>query len=149
LEVFDLRNGMRAYLDTWDRYTPWPETKLEGMALFKPDDDLATRVAKVPPMVGRKYVLMHGIVFAPLLNVSRTLKRLSSAEKRSQQEELDLVNSAYASLALHLWWQSHGWYYSPAVEYFWREYHHLGDTRIITKRVAEMYRGECRQGAGW
>jgi hypothetical protein len=26
---------------------------------------LATRVAKVPPMVGRKYVLMHGIVFAP------------------------------------------------------------------------------------
>jgi len=149
LEVFDLRNGMRAYLDTWDRHTPWPETKLEGMALFKPDDDLATRVAKVPPMVGRKYVLMHGIVFAPLLNVSRTLKRISSAEKRSQQEELDLVNSAYASLALHLWWQSHGWYYSPAVEYFWREYHHLGDTRIITKRVAEMYRGECRQGAGW
>jgi hypothetical protein len=145
MEIFDIRNRGAAYLKAWDDYTPWPEVKLEECCTYDDGDDLFTRVIKTPPMVGRKLVMIQGRVFAPLLNVSRTLVGLSSAVTRTREEEVELVNSAFASLALQIWWQSQGWYYSPAIDYLWREYRRIGNPRTVTERVSKIYRNEFRQ----
>jgi hypothetical protein len=147
MTLLDIRNGGKEYIAAWDKYTPWPETKLEAIAVFEPHMDLFDRVWHAPPMVGRRHVMVNGIVFTPLVNVSRTLIKLSTAENRTVEQERDLVNSAFATLALHLWWQANGWFYSPAIAYLWREYRHVGDPRIVTDLVTGFYRQEYRQHA--
>jgi len=122
--MFDLRNGGEAYLRVWREELPW-EVKIEGLALFHGGID--ERCQQCPPMISRGFVHMFGLVFEPLYNISRVLKRLSANENRERGLEKALVESAKSTLALQIVWQSRGWFFSPALQYFLREYAQSGN----------------------
>jgi len=100
-------------------------------------------------MVSRRFIVVDGILFEPLYNISRTLKRLSCNEERSPEMEAALVHSAFATLALQVYWQHRQYhtYYSPAVAYLIREYGTPSLLQESRGRAAEMYRTATRRQA--
>jgi len=85
---------------------------------------------------------MDGILWEPLVNISRTLKRLSCAEQREGQDGLEetLIVSAFSSLSLPVYWQTRKFsqYYSPAIEYLVREYATEGILAAVRQRVHDL-----------
>lgn len=146
-EVFDMRNEAKGYLDVWASELPW-EVKLEGLVVFSEHHNLEERALMCPPMVSRRFLLMQGILWEPLVNISRALKRLSCAERRTPELEQALVQSAATTLALQIFWQLQGWYFSPALHYFLREYGDELDLGPMYGRVASLYENLPRQLGG-
>jgi hypothetical protein len=141
-DAFDLGNQGAAYLRCWATHLPW-EVKLEGAAVYTTQMLLAERALATPPMVSRRYLIMGGVLWEPLYNISRTLKRLASCEDRAPQDEMALIDSAASTLALQIFWQLQGWYFSPAVHFLLREF--PIDIETSYRRVANLYREESRQ----
>jgi hypothetical protein len=54
-----------------------------------------------------------------------------------------LIDSAASTLALQIFWQLQGWYFSPAVHFLLREF--PIDIETSYRRVANLYREESRQ----
>lgn len=143
-EVLDLAHDGAAYLQVWAEELPW-EVKLEGMAVYQPTDDLATRAFKTPPMVSRRLLVMDGLLFEPLTNVSRCLKRLMCCERREHEVEFALVSSAYSSLCLHVYWFHRGLLRCPPLEMLLREFHGWVDMSWVFALASDYYRQGCRQ----
>jgi hypothetical protein len=116
VDVLDLRNDGCAILQVWRDHLPW-EVKVEGCVLFGPSMDLVTRMNAYPPLISRKLVVVDGLLWSPLYNHSRTVRRLVHDDNRNQEEEEELRTSAYATLSLAVYWHIKGKAYSPAIEW--------------------------------
>jgi hypothetical protein len=138
-EYLDAEHDGAAYIKAWS-VLPW-EVKLEGACVYPQWQTLQQRCLVTPPMVSRRFVLIDGVLWEPLVNLSRCLKRLSCGEDRTQPGiEQALIGSAFGSLALHVSWtvRRNQAFYSPAVEYLLREY---GTPALIAQchgRAAEL-----------
>lgn len=150
-EFLDLAGGGRRYIAAWQEISPW-EIKVEGFCAFSGTETFEEKIYAFPPMVSRKYVMVEGVVFEPLYNISRLLKRLASSEVRPQDDEDALVQSAATTCALLISWQLSGLYFSPVVQYLMREYldQYAGrgnPYENVHKRVAKIYAHLPRQRA--
>jgi hypothetical protein len=142
--AFDLVDGGAEYLRVWDEELPWA-VKIEGVVKFHPLLDLHEKLPLMPPMVSRKYVCVDGIVWHPLFDLTRALKRLICDEQRDEWMEEALVNSAYMTLALHVYWQREGKMFSPAVHFLTTQF--PADWVPAVTRAARLYRYFPRQEA--
>jgi hypothetical protein len=148
----DLTNAGAEYIRDWQDHSPW-DMKLEGMCYFDPTDrpSFEQRLYQFPPMVSRRYILVGGVVFEPLYNISRLFKRLASSERREPAEEEALVQSAAMTCALHIYWQVTSQFYSPAISYLLREFLVQRGGKVayenIFRRIAKLHGHIPRQRA--
>jgi len=143
-KAFDLAHNGEAYLAVWREELPW-EVKVEGCVCFNADSTLLDKLVLMPPMVSRKFLVVRGVVWHPLYDISRTLKRLSCNEPRDELMEEALANSAANTLALHVSWQLSGCFFSPALHYLLREWEGVIDIRNALRRAARLLRAFPRQ----
>lgn len=122
-DFLDARRGFRAYLQVWEEDLPWV-VKIEGSAVFEDDTPFKERLYASPPIVSRCFAYVDGIIWEPLFNVSRVLKRLVCNERRDAEQERALVVSAFSSLAMHVDWmfRRNPPYISPPVAMLLREF---------------------------
>lgn len=144
--VFDLFHDGEAYLSIWRKELPW-EMKLEGCCAFAPDTPFATKLRQMPPMVSRRYLQMDGYVFEAPYDVSRCLRRLACEQRRDDELEKAIVRSAFDTLALPIYWQSRGLFYSSALEFLMREFLTPALLRAAVDKAAAMYGYAPRQHA--
>jgi len=144
--VLDLDNGGAGWLKIWDEELPW-EIKVEGCASYPQEWPLERKVPHIPPMVSRSFVYIAGVLWHPLYNLSRCVKRLVCAEKREDAMEWALIEGACTTLALQMWWYKRRWYYSPVCEFLDREFvrKRKVDPRVIDARAANCYRHTFQQ----
>lgn len=131
--LLDSRNGWKDWLDIWSRALPW-EVKIEGAVEFQHEIDVQGRVhfsepfevrmMRMPPLVARRLFVADDILWAPLWNAPRCVRRLMSEEGnkslgplgRSEAEEEVLRLSAFMSLKLVVDWHLRGLIFSPTVQ---------------------------------
>lgn len=101
----DTAHGGVAYVALWNEHLPW-EVKVEGVVTFGENMALAQRAILCPPMVSRQYCVVDGVLWEPLYNFSRCLKRLVCSEGREAEEESALIASAFSTLALPVYWST-------------------------------------------
>jgi hypothetical protein len=116
IEVLDLPTGDKV-LEIWDKELPWA-TKLEGIALFDMSLSFEERILSAPGMVSRRLVVIDGILWEPLVNFSRCFRKLVHEEQRTVEEEYQLVESAYSTCCLQIYWHMVGKIYSPCWKTF-------------------------------
>lgn len=138
VDFLDLENEGKAYMEVWATDLPW-EVKAEGVALFTPQDTMEERCAKCPGMVSRHFVWIDGVLWEPLFNISRAIKRLVCNECRDSDVEDSLQASAFMTCALQCYWQFGRYerkYYSSALECVEREFFY--PRAAVNNRVAYL-----------
>jgi hypothetical protein len=138
IEVLDLPTGDKV-LEIWDKELPWA-TKLEGIALFDMSLSFEERILSAPGMVSRRLVVIDGILWEPLVNFSRCFRKLVHEEQRTVEEEYQLVESAYSTCCLQIYWHMVGKIYSPVLENLLREFGGVKWQCFATSLAARLYR---------
>lgn len=132
-DLMDVDNGWKRWLDIWKERLPW-EVKIEGSVAFPHEwredgrlefqQGFADRMALMPPLVARNLFVVDDVLWSPLWNAGRCVRKLMSegANKmdgplgRTPEEEFVLRISAFMSLKLLVWWHRRGIIYSPTVQ---------------------------------
>lgn len=139
LDILDFDHEHTAVLQIWEKELPWA-TKLEGTALFDMTLPFEDRVLVAPPMVSRRLVVVHGILWEPLINVSRAVRRLIHDEPRDLDLESELITSAFATNALMVYWHMSGLVYSPPIANLLRVFGMPAAMDLVRAMVAALYR---------
>lgn len=116
MEGTDPQQWGAAILELWKEHFPWV-VKIEGAVVLDWSLPTRERIAQIPPFIGRQVVVVHNLLWTPLVQPSRTLKRLMHVEDLSIEMRNALVVSSYATLALQVYWTWCGELVCPAMEF--------------------------------
>lgn len=114
--------GDEVLMEKWNVHYPW-NMKIEGTCTFDRDVPLWLRLMNAPPMVSRAFVPIElpggsTVLFEPLFDAGRVLKRLLHDTHRDSCEELQLVISVAAALIIPLYANKKGWLQDPELKAF-------------------------------
>jgi hypothetical protein len=138
-EFLDSEHDFAAYLKVWNEELPWVVT-VEGAVRYTDSTTVEERIYSCPPMVSRRFAYVDGVLFEPLYNISRVLKRLISSEPRTELLEKDLITSAYSTAALQIYWMTRPdcAFFSLPLMTLIQQFPHVKSTAY--DRAARMYR---------
>ena len=138
--LLDLRNGMDAVMRVWNEELPW-SVKLEGHVYWGEHDGPLTQeqLESAPSMVSRCLFYHGNILWEPLVNVSRCLKRLCHDDGRTLAEEAELQQAAYVTLAIPIWLHTKGLYRSAALEALLRDFPSEHNMGLAITRAGDLY----------
>lgn len=139
--IMDKVHDGRAIEALWNKHFPAWKTRREGYAHMSLEEAPEVRLVRMPPLISRGVVCMHGYVWTPLLQPSRAIKRLVHEEDRTVDLQVSLETSAWATMALHLLWEENGDLVCPPLE-FLREYDCL-EYRNMVNRLGLRYYNEA------
>ena len=122
--VFDVANDFAAWIQVWRDVHPW-DVKVEGMAVFDMSMPFEQRAVLFPPLVARCLFPMDGLLWSPLFNSDRCIRKLMSVEAdttygpigRPAETDEVLQHSAFMTLRLHTYWHTTGRIYSPTIQH--------------------------------
>lgn len=98
-------------------------------------------------MVSRRFCYVDGLLWEPLVNMSRCVKRLVASENREKELEEQLLVGATMTLALQIYWQTRRnvTFYSSTVEALTKNFLTEGHLSLARARAADLYAGRIRQ----
>lgn len=132
-ELMDTDGRWEAWLKIWRERLPW-EVKIEGQVVFEHEYDIdgtavftesfPQRMARMPPLVARCLFVVDNMLWSPLWNAARCVRKLMSEGGnrsvgplgRTDEEEYVLRVSAFMSLKVLVKWHLDGIVYSPTIE---------------------------------
>jgi hypothetical protein len=135
--ILDVQNEMQACMTIWNEELPW-SVKLEGCAVLDLEESFETRILKAPSMVSRRLFVVNGVLWEPLVDASRAVRRLVHAEGRTWEEDAELVVSAFETLAYPLFLCRQGKLASASLEFLWREFGNMDVEKLILRRVCKL-----------
>lgn len=151
--VLGAAEGFAPWLGVWTARLPW-KVKIEGKVVFEHKDGVfslpfAERMALFPPIVSRNLVVIDDIVWSPLWNADRCLRKLCSQgttdrgtpHGRTELEEYTLVLSAFMTLKLQTYWHVNNVVFSPAIQFLMDNHWYTSELRRhVESAVAACYR---------
>lgn len=128
-QLLDAHSGFVSWLNIWEKELPWA-VKIEGSVTFSCDGNgfllpFEQRMAAMPPIVSRNLVVIDDVLWSPLWNTDRCVRKLVSRgttdvttiHGRTDEEEYVLILSAFMTLKLHTYWHLEGKIYCPTVQF--------------------------------
>jgi hypothetical protein len=119
----------------------------------------AERMARMPPMVARCLFVADDVLWSPLWNAPRCVRKLMSEGSnkslgplgRDDEEEYTLRVSAFMSLKMNVWWHQRGIVYSPTVEMLIRNGWYTPEIKqlVISSVAAAWRQAQMRCPASW
>jgi len=148
MDFLSASENFQPWLKIWADRLPW-QVKIEGSVVFPVHKDgtfvqsFKQRMNQMPPLISRNLVVVDGILWTPLFNLGRALRRLQHQENRSLEEEAEIIGSAYATMALQIFWHDRGVITSPALQFL----KSFGTTPAQEKLVREVVGRAYRHAA--
>lgn len=156
--LLDADHDFVEWLGVWQQRLPWG-VKIEGKAVFERREGeyvlpFAERMARFPPIVARNLVVVDDILWSPLWNSDRCIRKLVSRgtsapgtlHGRTEDEEYVLVLSAFMTLKLHVYWHVKGRVWNPTVQALLDNHWYTKDIRrLVEACVASCYRESARR----
>jgi hypothetical protein len=169
MELLDARNPDEpwgAWLKIWRERLPW-DVKIEGQVVFdyvwvetvagpvaQFAQPIAARMARMPPLVARNLFVVDDMLWSPLWNAGRCVRKLMSegTDKatyplgRSEADEKELRISAFISLKLVVWWHQRHIVFSPTVQCMLDNGWYEDDVKVhVNRALADVWYAACAE----